>query len=283
MDIAKWAARIDSLGLPVVPVRSKSSGAHGFSFFDQAILIPDAIALMSSVTRRLGLPDTTEIFPLDRARPQGINVPYLGYSNEIFERQVGIRRNGSEIGLPEFVRLCERMTMSANQRAALLHNAPRPQPRGRPRGGGRALPVVPQVVPPEIIELLTKNAGRGVPSAPEDMQPPEDTELKIQFALDAIPIPLKSYHFWVRVGGMIACALRGRVEDDGRGLWEEWSGPREDKTNKCDDFRWKECMGFTEFERDGRSIFWLADKNDPERLWRRAYQKAHDDMNRGNK
>jgi hypothetical protein len=131
------------------------------------------------------------------------------------------------------------------------------------------------------MEMMIENSGRGLSSAPEDVLRPEDTELKIQFALDAIPP--QSYHEWMRIGGMIACALRGRADDDGRGLWEEWSGPREDKTNKCDDFKWSECMKFTAFARDGRSIFGLADKSDPERLWRRAYATALNDMNRGNK
>ena len=100
----------------------------------------------------------------------------------------------------------------------------------------------------------------------------EDTELKIQFALSAIPP--QSYHEWMRIGGMIACALRGVVDDDGRGLWEEWA-------NEVNAYKWSECMTYTAFNPDGRSLFFIADQHDPERLWRRAYETALDKLTRG--
>ena len=125
---------------------------------------------------------------------------------------------------------------------------------------------------PEMLVMMTENAGRGLSRRGEDLDLPEDTELKIQFALTAIPD--RGYDEWMRVGGMIACALRGRCEDNGRGLWEDWSGPREDKTHRCSDFKWSECMKYDAFSDDGRAIFGLADIHDRERKWRRAYRSA---------
>jgi hypothetical protein len=117
----------------------------------------------------------------------------------------------------------------------------------------------------EVLDMMIRYAGRGLSSSPEDVQLPEDTELKIQFALTVIP--RQDYHEWMRIGGMIACALRGVADDDGRGLWEEWA-------DEVNDFKWSECMKYTAFDSDGRSIFRLADIADPERLWRRAYDIA---------
>jgi Bifunctional DNA primase/polymerase, N-terminal len=117
----------------------------------------------------------------------------------------------------------------------------------------------------EVLDLMKQRAGRGVVTSPEDMQLPEDTELKIQFALTAIP--RQDYREWMRIGGMIACALRGVADDDGRGLWEEWA-------EEINEFKWSECMKHGAFDSDGRSLFYLADKYDPERLWRRAYDIA---------
>lgn len=117
----------------------------------------------------------------------------------------------------------------------------------------------------DMIGLMTRDAGRGLSLEPDNLQLPEDTELKIQFALSVIP--RQDYHEWVRIGGMIACALRGVAEDDGRGLWEDWA----DEVNAA---KWSECMTFSAFDSDGRSIFRLADMADPDRGWRRAYQIA---------
>ena len=150
---------------------------------------------------------------------------------------------------------------------------PRPPPRVRaasiaPQGYSGPAPSQ------EVLDLMTQRAGRGVVTSPEDVQVPEDTELKIQFALSVIP--RQDYHEWMRIGGMIACALRGVAEDDGRGLWEDWA-------DEISAFKWSECMKHTAFDSDGRSIFYLADKHDRERTWRRAYNMALVRMYHGGK
>lgn len=147
-----------------------------------------------------------------------------------------------------------------------------PAPRQHQRASAEPQEYAGPALSGETLALMTKSAGRGLSQDPEDLQLPEDTELKIQFALTVIPAQF--YHEWMRIGGMIACALRGVADDDGRGLWEEWSGDRSDKTNKCDDRRWAECMRYTAFNPDGRSIFKLADTADPGLTWRREYQVA---------
>ena len=106
MDLSEWVRTIERRGLPLVIVRSKSGGAHCFGFCEASIPIADARRAAAALARQMGLPETTELFPVDRLHPQGINMPYLGYSSPIMREQVGIRSNGGEMSMLEFVRTC---------------------------------------------------------------------------------------------------------------------------------------------------------------------------------
>ncbi|WP_247406460.1 PriCT-2 domain-containing protein [Bradyrhizobium sp. 76] len=120
---------------------------------------------------------------------------------------------------------------------------------------------------------MIRHAGLGLSFDPRDS---DDIELKIQYALDAIPKSRSNigYLDWVKIGGMIFCA----VGEDGFDIWHEWSAAGEPGTylgeESCRD-KWIECCKFTEFGRDGASIFMLADKFDSRRVWRMAYATAH--------
>jgi hypothetical protein len=120
---------------------------------------------------------------------------------------------------------------------------------------------------------MLRNAGKGISFDPRDS---DDTELKIQYALDAIPKARGSisYPDWVKIGGMVYCALG----DDGFDLWHEWSKGGDPGTYKgeesCRD-KWFECCKFTEYSPHGASIFMLADRFDARRVWREAYEVAH--------
>jgi hypothetical protein len=166
----------------------------------------------------------------------------------------------------------------------LVCERPQAPAKARPRSARlelqRAQPRVPPPTPTWLIEAMTQDSGRGLSINPRDS---DDTELKIQYALDAIP--RQPYLDWMNIGGMIACALCGVVEDDGYGLWSEWSGPggagdRTGSANACAD-KWDECLRYTAYGRDGSSIFRIANRYDTERRWLRAYEAEYAKTLRG--
>ncbi|MEY9401745.1 hypothetical protein ABIF66_002940 [Bradyrhizobium japonicum] len=128
--------------------------------------------------------------------------------------------------------------------------------------------------PPDwLVHAMKCDAGRGVSFDPRDS---DDNELKIQYALDAIPKSRShiGYLEWVKIGGMVFCALG----ENGFDIWHEWSAGGEPGTYIGEEScrgKWLECCKFTEYSRDGASIFMLADKFDTRRVWRAAYATAH--------
>ncbi|WP_354116689.1 PriCT-2 domain-containing protein [Bradyrhizobium sp. LA7.1] len=133
--------------------------------------------------------------------------------------------------------------------------------------------VTPSAPPAWWVRATVRDTGRGLSFDPHDS---DDNELKIQYALDAIPKSRShiGYLDWVKIGGMVFCALG----EDGFDIWHEWSAGGDPGSYLGEEscrVKWIECCKFTEFGRDGASIFLLADKSDTRRVWRRAYATAH--------
>lgn len=127
-DLTALIKKVEAAKLPLVPCRSKSGGLHLFFF----TLVPIPAATMAQILRNLaaalGIADS-EIFPkqgeiqADRGESGSWMVmPYFGgdFGGKL-KMQVGLRANGGEIGLPEFVRFAEKMRQSAETAEELMH------------------------------------------------------------------------------------------------------------------------------------------------------------------
>ncbi len=123
----------------------------------------------------------------------------------------------------------------------------------------------PQGAPsPEILAMMARDAGRGLSSNPDDMQAPEDTNLKVWCALRVIPADI-DYLDWFRIG----CAIYAALGDAGFEHFDEWSreAPHKYPRNGCAD-KWSECAKARSIRED--TLYWFADQHD--RGWRDAYR-----------
>jgi hypothetical protein len=126
--------------------------------------------------------------------------------------------------------------------------------------------VEPQGAPsPEILEMLTRDAGRGLSSNPDDMQAPEDTDLKVWCALRVIPADI-DYLDWFRIG----CAIYAALGDAGLDHFDEWSreAPSKYPGDRAIQDKWRECAKTRSIRED--TVYWFADQHD--RGWRDAYR-----------
>lgn len=150
-DITALIKRVEALKLPLMPCRSKSGGLHLFLFLNMPTAALTVQNLLRDIAAMLGIAGS-EIFPkqaslLSERGDQGswIIVPYFGntYDGKL-ERQVGIRNDGSEITLPEFLRLSEALRLTPDQLDDLFvklvsgtHTPPAQRKRGdQTRQGG---------------------------------------------------------------------------------------------------------------------------------------------------
>jgi hypothetical protein len=121
-DLTELIKKVEAAKFPLVPGRSKSGGLHLFCFTTEPVPAGTMHELLRDLAAALGIAGS-EIFPkqstlmTDRG-DQGswMIMPYYGdtYGDKI-ERQVGLRNNGGEIGLPEFVRIAEKARISPAQ------------------------------------------------------------------------------------------------------------------------------------------------------------------------
>lgn len=115
VNLLELVARVESMGLPLIPCRSKSGGLHLFIFFSS----PQPAALVQTVLRdlaaALGIAGS-EIFPkqaqiLAERGDLGswMVMPYYGdtFGGKLKE-QVGLRKTGGELTAEEFLRAAEK-------------------------------------------------------------------------------------------------------------------------------------------------------------------------------
>lgn len=146
-DLTALIKKVESLKLPLVPCRSKSGGLHLFFFTTEPVSAEIVQNLLRDLAAALGIAGS-EIFPkqttlLNDRGDQGswMIMPYYGDTFDgKLERQVGLRNNGSEIGLPEFVRVAEKVKQSPDQIDALMtRNLKRASPASGSKGGKRGI------------------------------------------------------------------------------------------------------------------------------------------------
>lgn len=121
-DLTDLIKKVETAKFPLVPGRSKSGGLHLFCFTTEPVPAKQMQEVLRDLAAALGIAGS-EIFPkqstlLTDRGDQGswMIMPYFGdtYDGKL-ERQVGLRKNGSEIGLPEFVRIAEKSRVSPAQ------------------------------------------------------------------------------------------------------------------------------------------------------------------------
>lgn len=114
VDLIDIIRRVVDAALPLIPCRSKSGGLHLFLFLAEAVPAGVVQDVMKKLAARLGLAKS-EIFPkqaevLTERGDVGnwIVMPYYGdtYGGKIRE-QLGLKKNGTEMTLPEFLRAAE--------------------------------------------------------------------------------------------------------------------------------------------------------------------------------
>lgn len=142
-DLTELIARIEAAKFPLVPCRSKSGGLHLFFFALEpipAVLMFDLLRMMAAA---LGIAES-EIFPkqTELLTERGdfgtwMVMPYFGgdFDGKL-KMQVGLRANGGEIGLSEFVRSAEKMRQTEAQTRVILANIGTPAPVPAKKGKG---------------------------------------------------------------------------------------------------------------------------------------------------
>lgn len=150
-DLTELIKKVETAKFPLVPCRSKSGGLHLFCFTTEPIPAKLMQEFLRDIAAALGIAGS-EIFPkqatlLSDRGDQGswMIMPYYGdtFGGKL-ERQVGLRKNGSEIGLTEFVRVAEKARVSEAQIDEIRVRNVRASPgskvekkgRGRKRGSG---------------------------------------------------------------------------------------------------------------------------------------------------
>lgn len=107
IDHAQLARKIASLGLPLIVCKSKSGGAHCYTFVKEPIPASDMITNLHKWGRSLGY-KSIEIFPKQSKLGEGqignwINLPYYGNERYAFDH------NGNPLSLEGFLKLAESM------------------------------------------------------------------------------------------------------------------------------------------------------------------------------
>lgn len=141
-DLTALIGKVEHAKLPLVPCRSKSGGLHLWLFATEPVdakLLQDALREMAA---SLGIADC-EIFPkqaslLTDRGDQGswMIMPYFGgnYGGKL-KMQVGLRKNGAEVSLPEFVRAAEKARQTPEEIQLLTVRSVQPKAGGKKAAG----------------------------------------------------------------------------------------------------------------------------------------------------
>lgn len=114
--------KVEALKLPLVPCRSKSGGLHLFMFVTEPVPAKLMQNVLRSLAAELGIAGS-EIFPKqtellsDRGdRGSWMIMPYFGgdFGGKL-KMQFGMRNNGGEVSLSEFVRIAEKAKQTPDQ------------------------------------------------------------------------------------------------------------------------------------------------------------------------
>ena len=144
-DLTDLIKKVEAAKLPLMPARTKSGGLHLFFFALEPVPAKTMQELLRSLAARLGIAGS-EIFPkqttllAERGETGSwIIMPYFGgdFGGKL-KVQVGLRANGGEIPLAEFVRTAEKMRQTPSQIEEILIAATTAKPRATPgQGSGK--------------------------------------------------------------------------------------------------------------------------------------------------
>ena len=133
VNLLELVARVESMGLPLIPCRSKSGGLHLFIFFST----PQPAAIVQTVLRDLAaalgiagseiFPKQTQILAERGDLGSWMIMPYYGdtFGGKLQE-QVGLRKTGAELTAEEFLRVAEKARV--DDVATLVRTKPPVQP-----------------------------------------------------------------------------------------------------------------------------------------------------------
>lgn len=133
VNLLELVARVESMGLPLIPCRSKSGGLHLFIFFST----PQPAAIVQTVLRDLAaalgiagseiFPKQTQILAERGDLGSWMIMPYYGdtFGGKLQE-QVGLRKTGAELTAEEFLRVAEKARV--DDVATLVRTKPPAQP-----------------------------------------------------------------------------------------------------------------------------------------------------------
>ena len=175
VELTDLIKKVEAYKLPLVPCRSKSGGLHLFMFVTEPIQSKTMQECLRALAAMLGVADS-EIFPkqttllVDRG-DQGswMIMPYFGgdFGGKL-KMQYGLRANGGEVSLSEFVRTAEKARQTPAQVEALIERAADPSPatsgsRKKASGGrgkkGSADEAVPLGDGPPCIVHIMRDGG----------------------------------------------------------------------------------------------------------------------------
>jgi hypothetical protein len=143
LDLTEVVKRVEHVGLPLVPCRSKSGGLHLFIFFVDPIDAAIAQDVLRNIAASLGFAGS-EIFPkqtkiLAEHGDQGnwIVMPYFGgdYGGKL-KMQHGIKKSGLDMTIGEFLTMAETRRVTSAKLAELTV-APVPVAKSKANGNGQ--------------------------------------------------------------------------------------------------------------------------------------------------
>ena len=98
-------AKLDALGLPLVPCFSKSLGVHLYAFFKHPVSVERARTFMEDCRDRMGLPENIEIFPKqDIISDPNMNGSFLNLPYWNGDERCAINADGTDMTFEDFLK-----------------------------------------------------------------------------------------------------------------------------------------------------------------------------------
>lgn len=126
IDLTAVVRKVEELGLPLVPCRSKSGGLHLFIFFAEPVDAAAAQSVLRDIAASIGFAGS-EIFPKQTKvieergdKPNWIVMPYYGddFKSKL-KMQRGLKKSGAEMTVGEFLTIAEKRRVTLAQVADL--------------------------------------------------------------------------------------------------------------------------------------------------------------------
>jgi hypothetical protein len=142
IDLVEIVKRVEDLGLPLVPCRSKSGGLHLFMFFAEPVDASAAQNVLREIAASLGFagseifPKQTKIIAERGDKGNWIVMPYYGgdFDGKL-KMQRGLKKTGAEMTIGEFLTIAEKRRVTLQQLAELLQNKAQANGKSKKKNG----------------------------------------------------------------------------------------------------------------------------------------------------